>query len=151
MKRLILTLVGLALVVSAPASSAATPQATIRAQRATIAKLKAQLTKVRRDDGATISGLRKQLETSSTDLATRTSERDTANASLATTTASLAAQTTLTSQAAAGAIAGFSADQLWSLLGSVYTLMPNSSLCGYGRSFYSSGNYTSYDFTRFLC
>jgi hypothetical protein len=86
-----------------------------------------------------------------TDLTTRTTERYTATAALSSANANLAAQTTFTGQAAAGAIAGLSVDQLRRLLGVIYPLVPNSSLCGYGRSFFTSGNYTSYEFTRYIC
>lgn len=156
MKRLLLILAA-TLILAAPAA-AATPNAVLksqlRVQKAKVAKLKEQLGLA----NATITTLNGQVlaltgsfAQSQTDLAARTAERDAANAALAATTSSLAVQTALTTSAATGALAGLSPDQLWAVLGALYPLMPNSDLCGYGRSFYASGNYTSYSFTRYVC
>jgi peptidoglycan hydrolase CwlO-like protein len=158
MRRLTVLLAS-ALAFAIPASaSAATPstvlKSQLRAQKAKVVKLKIQLASAK----ATISTLNGQIVTltgsfaqAQTDLATRTTERDAANASIATANTNLAYQVTLTNQAAAGFVAGMSPDQLWGLLGVIYPLLPNSDLCGYSRSFYSSGNYTSYTFTRYVC
>lgn len=158
---LVISALAFVLVAAAPAA-AATPNAVLksqlRVQKAKVAKLKAQLKAQLGTANATITTLNGQVVTltesfaqSQTDLAKRTAERDAANAALTTTTASLAAQTALTTSAATGALAGLSPDQLWAVLGALYPLMPNSDLCGYGRSFYASGNYTSYSFTRYVC
>lgn len=141
-----LAAVALALVVAAPAG-ASTPKQQVKAQKVTIAKLKAQLATAK----TTITTLNGQSVTltasfakAQTDLATRTAERDTANASLT-------AQVALTSQAAAGAITGLSPAQLWGLIGAIYPLMPNSGLCGLSKTFYAGSGYTSYDFSLFIC
>lgn len=141
-----LAAIALALAIAAPAG-ASTPAQQLKAQKAKVAKLSKQLAVAK----TKISTLNSQIVTltsnfaqAQTDLAARTAERDAANASLS-------AQTALTVQAAAGTLPGLSPDQLWAVMVAIYPLLPNSDLCGYSRSLYASGNYTSYTFTRYIC
>ena len=147
---------GLALSVAAPAS-AATPNAVLksqlRAQKAKVAKITKQLraakTTIKTLNGKvlTLTGNSTQAQT---DLATRTTERDGANRRWQRRAPALRPNV-LTGQAAAGSVAGLSPDQLWALIGVIYPLIPNADVCGYSRSFYASGSYTSYTFTRYVC
>jgi peptidoglycan hydrolase CwlO-like protein len=153
MRHSVLIAIALALVVAVPAG-ASTPAQQLKAQKAKTAKLSKQLAAAKTKIStlnSQITALTGNFAHAQTDLATRTTERDTANAALATANASLAAQTILTGQAAAGYVAGLSPDQLWALIGVIYPLLPDSSICGYSRSLYTSGNYASYSFTRYIC
>lgn len=155
-----LALLAFALVVAVPAS-AATPKATVKAQRATIAKLKAQLAKVKRDDAATITGLKDQvskLTTSNTTLTGQASATAILNSGKDTTIASLQTQNaTLTAQVSAQAAGGLAATlagsptDLWNAIAAIYGVFPNSSGCGLSKSYYASSPYFSYTFTSFGC
>lgn len=84
---------------------------------------------------------------SQTDLASRTTERDAALASLTATQAQLVAA----QQGGLAAVLTQAPDGLWESMRQIWLVIPNSSLCGYSKTVYSSGNYTSYDFVRYIC
>jgi hypothetical protein len=46
---------------------------------------------------------------------------------------------------------GLTPPQLWALIGVIYTYMPNQGTCGYGKSYFSSGTYRTYEFNYYGC
>lgn len=168
----VLVLVVLVLVVVVPAAGAATP-------RQQVARLQAQLAKVKRTDAAAIAKLKKTnaatvtgLQTQVTGLQAQVATIAGLNASITTLTAdkaTLAAQAgglstqvvQLTAQVTAQAQGGLAAVlagnplDLWNAVTAIWQVFPNetSTLCGYQKSNYlfqsSSFTHTEYDFSAY--
>lgn len=79
------------------------------------------------------------------------SARDVALLQVAALTPQLAAAQAALGTGAQGEAAAMNPDQLWALIGVIFAHMPDQGLCGYSPSYYNSGTYTSYSFTRFVC
>lgn len=79
------------------------------------------------------------------------SDRDVARAAVAALTPQLAAAQAALGTGAQSEAAAMNPDQLWALIGVINAHMPDQGLCGYSPSYFNSGSYTSYSFTRYVC
>lgn len=121
------------------------------------ATLTTQLAKAK-SDAATLAS---QLTTANGQIATLTTQAgqvgplqalvSSQGASITALNSQLSAAQSALSGAVAQQIAAMNADGLWALMQPIFTRMPDQGICGYSPSFYQSGAYTSYTFTRYIC
>ena len=147
------------------ASQAASPNAVLKAQlrtqKAKVAKLQAQLAKTKRQDAATITGLKTQAGTIpglNATIAGLTADKATLGSQVTTLTTqvtTLNAQITQQAQGGLAAVLAGNPNDWWNAVTAIWQVFPNqtTTLCGYQKQNYlfvsSSFTHTEYDFSSY--
>lgn len=151
MRRHTFAAIVLALFVVTPAATAATPNATLKAQvrvqKAKVAKLQKQLATTKRRDAAKIAGLNATITAGVASMATLNGQV----AALTAKAAALTVQVTAQSQGGLAAVLAGNPDDLWNAVAAIWQVFPNvGGICGYQKStstFTSTSfNHTAFDF-----